>query len=236
MFAIFASILMLTIVAVPMVAAEDEYEYCDEAQSPTTDFTFYDLCGAEIEIIDGLPYIVVEFEDECINIPFPSSNSLEVMADGVPITVEVDGNYLLIPTEYGIERVCISEFDIEIINEQLMMVHEINAVLSIIILKLGITTAVSTIYIWVLESATGRNICGWCELDIKLAGASATFLWSCLMKKVSAKFAADPHINAVIESIVGTIACGVLARSIAFTARVIGTCGNTNCLFHRNNH
>ena len=34
MFAIFASILMLTIVAVPMVAAEDEYEYCDEAQSP----------------------------------------------------------------------------------------------------------------------------------------------------------------------------------------------------------
>jgi hypothetical protein len=62
MFAIFASILMLTVIAVPMVAAEDEYEYgyCDEAQLPTTDFTFYDLCGAEIEIIDGMSYIVAE--------------------------------------------------------------------------------------------------------------------------------------------------------------------------------
>ena len=60
-FAILASILMIAVIAIPMVAAETNYEYyCDEAQSSTTDITLSDFCGAEIEIIDGLPFIVFD--------------------------------------------------------------------------------------------------------------------------------------------------------------------------------
>jgi hypothetical protein len=141
MFAIFASILMLTIVAVPMVAAE--YEYCDEMQSPTTDITLYDFCGAEIEIINEMPFIVAEIEDEYINIPLSLSDTKDMMANGVSITVEVNGNYLLIPTEEGIERTCISEFDVNIIDGQLILVHEMNPLftigLALLIAKYGAT-------------------------------------------------------------------------------------------------
>ena len=147
-FAIFTSMLMLTIVAVPMVAAEDEYEYCDEAQSPiTTDITLYDFCGAEIEIIDGLPFIIIESENECNYMLLSLFDVKDMIADDVLITVEVDGNYLLIPTEEGIKRVCISEFDVEIVEGQLMLVHEVNPIFTFL---LGVTIFKAASFGWKL--------------------------------------------------------------------------------------
>ena len=140
-FAIIASILMIAVIAIPMVAAETNYEYyCDEAQSSTTDITLSDFCGAEIEIINGLPYIVAEVEDEYINIPLPLSNTADMIINNIPITVEIDENYRLIPTKDGIERVCISEFDVKVINGEMMLMHEINpGVIETILLGLLVT-------------------------------------------------------------------------------------------------
>jgi len=146
-FAILASILMIAVIAIPMVAAETDYETyldateicdeayeydviyeCDETQLLTTmNITLYDLDGAEIEIINGMPFIVAEIEDGYIHkIQLYLSDSKDMMIEGEKITIEIDGNYLLIPTEYGIERTCISEFDVKIVDEKLILVHEIN--------------------------------------------------------------------------------------------------------------
>ena len=157
-FAIIASMLMLTMIAVPMVAAETNYKYCDETdecdemnlstsydiiKQPIPEFTIYDLCGAEIEIIDGMPFMIVEVEDKYINISFPLSDKMDMMADGASITIEVDGNYLLTPTKEGIEKVCISEFDMKIVDGQLIMVHEVNP--ELIIQKCPVTVR------WIIE-------------------------------------------------------------------------------------
>jgi len=61
-----------------------------------------------------------------------------MMADDVSITVEVDGNYLLLPTKYGIERVCISEFDMKVIDEEFLLTAEVNFVFTITISALCI--------------------------------------------------------------------------------------------------
>ena len=106
--------------------------------------------GAEIEIMEnGTPVIVVEIEkkedEEIYYIPLtlPSTIEVENITDGSKTTVEVDGNYLLIPVveddEIEIERVCISDFDVKEIkdDEQVVLVGEVNPLRTILILVGG---------------------------------------------------------------------------------------------------
>ena len=86
-----------------------------------------------------LPFIVVEIEKKYAHIPYILSDYKEIMVDSTSIIVEVDGTYLLIPTKYGIEQTCISEFDVKLVNGELVLVHEVNPVFEIG----GITVIVS---------------------------------------------------------------------------------------------
>jgi len=98
--------------------------------------------GAEIEIMeDGTPAIVVEIveemreeDEEIYYIPLILPSTVEVIneEDGSKVTVEVDGNYVLIPVveddEIEIERVCISDFDVKEVKDdgQIVLVSEVN--------------------------------------------------------------------------------------------------------------
>ena len=110
------------------------------------------LNGAEIEIMEnGTPVIVVEIEkkedEEIYYIPLtlPSTIEIKNITDGSKTTVEVDGNYLLIPVveddEIEIERVCISDFDVKEIKDdgQVVLVGELNfrVILLIIAREIG---------------------------------------------------------------------------------------------------
>ena len=85
---------------------------------------------------NGTPVIVVRVEGskEAYYIPFTLSSTaeLENVANGNRITVEVDGNYVLIPVveddEIEIERVCISDFDVKEVKDdgQIVLVSEVN--------------------------------------------------------------------------------------------------------------
>ena len=99
--------------------------------------------GAEIEIMEnGTPVMVVEVkkEDEEIYIPLtlPSTVEAKNITDGSKITVEVDGNYLLLPHGEEIERVCISEFEVKKVkgNGQVVLVGEVNPVWKAFLAKL----------------------------------------------------------------------------------------------------
>ena len=104
--------------------------------------------GAGIEIMEnGTPVIVVRVEGskEAYYIPFTLSSTaeLENVANGNRITVEVGGNYVLIPVveddEIEIERVCISDFDVKEIKDdgQVVLVGEVNPLRTILILVGG---------------------------------------------------------------------------------------------------
>ncbi|MCL0033054.1 hypothetical protein M1N06_04860 [Peptococcaceae bacterium] len=59
--------------------------------------------------------------------PFKLPATMEVLYGDKVVTVEVEGNYLLIPIEGEIERVCISDFDVrEIRDGQIVLESEIN--------------------------------------------------------------------------------------------------------------
>ena len=106
-----------------------------------------ELDGAEIEIIDGSPFIVLN-KDECIYIPLnkllklSDTDTMDIMLYGVLATVEVKGNYLLIPTEDGIEKVCISDFHVELRDGQVVLVSEVNGVVLVV---LGVVATAITI-------------------------------------------------------------------------------------------
>lgn len=103
-------------------------------------------------MIDGQPMIVVKTDieyagtedgDVYLLIPLSLSDTIEMMIDGKSLAVEVDGTYLLLPVEDGIERVCISEFDVEIVDGRLVLVHETNPIWKVAIaaVKIGAGTA-----------------------------------------------------------------------------------------------
>ena len=101
------------------------------------------LNGAEIEIMEnGTPVIVVEIEkkedEEIYYIPLtlPSTAEVKNIADGSKTTVEVDGNYLLIPYGEEIERVCISDFEVKKVkdNGQVVLVGEVNFIRVILLI------------------------------------------------------------------------------------------------------
>ena len=108
-----------------------------------------------------------------------------MVTDGVPITIEVDGNYLLIPTEEGIKRVCISEFDVEIVEGQLMLMHEVNP---IFIFLSGVTIVKAASFGWKLGQTYKAGTIG-----------SAIISGNCVVIKGGLAFVADTVTEAVLR-------------------------------------
>ena len=120
------------------------------------------LHGAEIEIVEGSPVIVVGGLDEEIYIPFGLPATMDVLIHDKPVTVEVDGNYLLIPLEGEIEKTCISDFDVkEIRDGQIILEGEVNPRLKLA-LKVGVAVigtigSVIAIGSWLYGMATSND-------------------------------------------------------------------------------
>ena len=115
------------------------------------------LHGAEIEIVEGSPVIVVGGLDEEIYIPFSLPATMDVLIHGKPVTVEVDGNYLLILLEGEIEKTCISNFDVrEIRDGQIILEGEVNP-WKIIVGVIGVVSGIIAIGTWAHNLATSND-------------------------------------------------------------------------------
>jgi hypothetical protein len=153
-----------------------------------------------------------------------------MVTDGVPITIEVDGNYLLIPTKEGIEKVCISEFDVEVVDNELLLVHEVNPK---IIISIGTSLLVSELLKEILRRATGQTICFWCSIQISATGLAMIPI---VKKLAGANPPTTTNFEHFVIAVVATSTYGLIARSITAIVNIIGLCNCKNCLFHPTNH
>ena len=124
-FKVLAGFLALVLPVVMMPAGVVQAQERDEREPQVV------YLDAEVRVIDGQPVLVYETEAGYEKIPFqlyPEGQEpvVNMMVDGEPVTVRADGTYLLIPTEEGIERVCVSEFDVVKIDGEVVLFHEVN--------------------------------------------------------------------------------------------------------------
>jgi len=149
--------LLMSVFAMPAVArqgnseAEQRERRGSSAQvtvaEPLSKEDSASLRGAAVEIVEGSPVIVLDRRGEEVHLPISLPASIDVIIDGVPATVEVVGNYLLVPVENGIEKVCISEFIVrEATDGQIVLEASVNPVIhlaaSVVTLALaGVTLA-----------------------------------------------------------------------------------------------
>ena len=116
--------------------------------------------GILITNLKGSPTIVVDGLDEESYIPLDiTAATMDVLIYDKSVTVEVDGNYLLIPLEGEIERVCISEFNVkEIKDGQIILAGDINGWFVIVAAVVGLVAGGITIGEWLYDNVTSRDV------------------------------------------------------------------------------
>lgn len=133
--------LVMPMVMMPVGVARAQYDNEVVLSEPLSEemVDLINLHGAEIEIVDGSPFIVVAGHDEEIYISFNLPATIDVPIYNKLLTVETDGNYLLIPLEGEIEKTCISELNVkEIKDGQIILEGYINPWI-IVIIKVAIS-------------------------------------------------------------------------------------------------
>ncbi|MCL0081556.1 hypothetical protein M1N64_04940 [Peptococcaceae bacterium] len=153
--------LVMSMVMMPVGAAQAQYSNGIVLSEPLSEemVDSINLHGAEIEIVKGSPTIVVGGFDEEIYVPIELTvATMDVLIYGKLVTVEADGNYLLIPLEGEIERTCISEFSVrEIKDGQIILEGDINGWFTIVALVIGVVVGVGTILDWVHDNVTTQD-------------------------------------------------------------------------------
>ncbi|MBS3973265.1 MAG: hypothetical protein KGZ89_00050 [Actinobacteria bacterium] len=79
---------------------------------------------AEVRVIDGQPVLKVEAEEGYSSYEFPWPEVAVV--DGRRVALERQGNYFLLPTDDGNEKVSVEEFQVALVAGQLMLVKNVN--------------------------------------------------------------------------------------------------------------
>ncbi|MCL4462702.1 MAG: hypothetical protein M1552_09650 [Firmicutes bacterium] len=140
---------------------------------------------AEVQVINGQPVIKVETEEGDASYKFPWPEVAVV--DGKKVGLERQGNYFLLPTDDGIEKVSIEEFQVALVAGQLMLLTSVNpwwtipvAVATVALKAAGvaITTATlkaATILIAAGKMVTARTVhvvvSSWPRIEAALIGA-----------------------------------------------------------------
>lgn len=85
---------------------------------------------SEIEIVNGSPAVVLSGRNGNMYFPLNLPAVMDILLNGKPVTVKVEGNYLLIPLDGEYEKICISEFDVNVASDgQIVLVGYINPIL-----------------------------------------------------------------------------------------------------------
>lgn len=79
---------------------------------------------AEIQVIDGQPMLKVETKEGYASYEFPWPEA--AIVDGREVTLERQGNYFLLQTDDGTEKVSIEDFQVAMVAGQLMLVTSVN--------------------------------------------------------------------------------------------------------------
>jgi len=123
---------------------------------------------AEVQVIDGEPVIKVETKEGYTSYQFPWPEVAVV--DGKEVALERQGNYFLLPTADGNEKVSIEEFQVALVAGQLMLLTSVNpwwtvpvavATAALIAARVAITAATlkaATLLIAAGKSVTARTV------------------------------------------------------------------------------
>ena len=80
-------------------------------------------------MIDGQPVFVYETEEGYEKIPFSMSDLGDyAYADGQKVPLKTQGNSILVPTEEGLVSVPIEEFDVVMVDGQIVLIAEENPI------------------------------------------------------------------------------------------------------------
>ena len=123
---------------------------------------------AEVRVIDGQPMLMIEAEEGYVSYEFPWPEI--ALVDGKAVALKKQGNYFLLPTTDGYEKISIEEFEVALVAGQLMLSTSINpwwtipiavATASLKAAGVAITTATlkaATILIAAGKAVTARTV------------------------------------------------------------------------------
>jgi len=108
---------------------------------------------AEIQVIDGQPMLKVETKEGYASYEFPWPEA--AIVDGREVTLERQGNYFLLQTGDGTEKVSIEDFQVALVAGQLMLLMEVNpawlipiaAVVKAALTKAGVAITTVSLYV-----------------------------------------------------------------------------------------
>ena len=122
------AVVVVIVLMAPMVLVPAEAAHAQEK-------CFYErvkYLDIEIKVIDGQPMFVYETEKGYEKIPFSMSDlGGYAYADGQKVSLRTQGNNILVPTEEGLVPVPIEEFDVVVVDGQVMLLAEENPWLAI---------------------------------------------------------------------------------------------------------
>jgi len=95
---------------------------------------------AEVRVIDGQPILRYETEEGYADIPFDLP-AYVISADGQRVAVQRHGDAILLPTEDGFEAFPLKDFSVVMMNGQIMLLAEVNAIWLLPIAKAAVIAA-----------------------------------------------------------------------------------------------
>jgi len=118
---------------------------------------------AEIQVIDGQPMLKVETKEGYASYEFPWPEV--AIVDGREVTLERQGNYFLLQTDDGTEKVSIEDFQVALVAGQLMLVKSVNpwwtvpvAVAKAALIAAGVPVTMANLSAATLLIAAGKSV------------------------------------------------------------------------------